>query len=82
MLISLHQDYLKTHWHQHLTDQHVYAYITSSGESFSVTYEKLDGTRFITSSLATKVRKFCSSLSEADNTYFTLKIASTKGVAP
>ncbi len=26
------------------TDQHVYAYITSSGESFSVTYEKLDGT--------------------------------------
>ena len=26
------------------TDQHIYAYITSSGESFGVTYDKLDGT--------------------------------------
>lgn len=26
------------------TDQHIYVYITSSGESFSVTYDKMDGT--------------------------------------
>lgn len=26
------------------TDQHIYAYITSSGENFGVTYDKLDGT--------------------------------------